>query len=708
MKIIQKMLKGRMFILLFTTMALSLAQPAETVGQCTSGFVYSMSGSPYAIQFYDSSLSSPGMTWQWDFGDGSSSTLQNPLHNYSTQFQRYYLVCLTVTWPSGCTAVSCDSVWAGQQQVFCSAGFTVAQTPGTTLYTFTNTSTGAAPLSYNWSFGDGTSSTSGSPVHSYSAPGTYNVCLVITASNGCTDTYCATVTVQGGGGTGCQAGFTAQVSGNSVTFTNSSSPSGVVSTWSFGDGATSTVGGTGQVSHIYQMTGRFYSVCLTISDSTCTDTYCDSVYIGSTLNCQANFAASPVAGTSNVNFTNQSTAGSQIVSWLWSFGDSTTSSSANPSHAYAAAGTYYVCLTITDANGCTDTYCQFVTAGGASGCQANFSVQVSPGGAATFISNSTPSNAINVWDFGDGTVQTVVGQTAVTHTYAQQGYYVACLTVQDSLSGCSDTQCDTVLVNIQAGCQANFSFYVDSLNPVTVTFVDQSTTNPVSWFWDFGDGTTSTLQNPQHTYAVEADYTVCLTMTGGGCTDTYCTTVRAANYCAPYINAAPDSSNPASVTMTFFAYSLCGNPSDIAWDFGDGTIDTSGNQNPTHTYATPGWFDVCACVVINTDTFCFCDSVFAQRLASGIDDLNRPQNLSVYPNPVNSVSQIDYTLPVSGLLVAEVYDLLGNKVSVIANEKQQAGAHSLTFRAEQLPAGTYVLRISIDGLSASKRIILVP
>ena len=118
-----------------------------------------------------------------------------------------------------------------------------------------------------------------------------------------------------------------------------------------------------------------------------------------------------------------------------------------------------------------------------------------------------------LWSFGDNTTSTLANPT---HTYAQSGIYVVTLSVY-----CSNTQSsftDTIFISGgPSGCQAAFTSYPDSTNPSLIYFYNQSTGNPTSYSWDFGDNTTSTLQHPSHNYAQAGTYTVTLAISGSGC-----------------------------------------------------------------------------------------------------------------------------------------------------------------------------------------------
>ncbi len=235
-------------------------------------------------------------------------------------------------------------------------------------------------------------------------------------------------------------------------------------------------------------------------------------------------------------FVDQS-SGNNIISWYWDFGDGVFSTDQNPQHGYfnMIPAQYIVCLTILTSDSCTDTYCDTV-----------YINQYIPDCDADFIYElDTLVNCINCydfydqsfaigniiswfWDFGDGNFST--DQNPI-HQFSQTGLFEVCLTIITDDS-CSDVSCQTVVVGDTSlsYCQTDFSYTLQgSAIPeiIYAHFTDESNSNPgiSSWFWDFGDGNTSTLQNPTNNYWLNnwGLNTVCLTIaTTAGCVDSIC------------------------------------------------------------------------------------------------------------------------------------------------------------------------------------------
>lgn len=511
-----------------------------------------------SVDFTDASTNSP-TNWIWDFGDGSPLDFtQNPTHVYATPGT--YTVCLTAT--NGCNATTdCQTI-----TVVCPipvASYT--ETHSNLAFTFTSTSTNN-PTSLQWTFGD-LQSGSGSPVnHTYASVGTYTVCLIATNSCGA-DTTCNTVNAL------CPlpvADFSSTVNQLSVNFNDNTGGTVLTWEWDFGDG--SPVSNLQNPSHTYTA-GGLYTVCLIASNSCGADTICQDVFVEcilpnglfdffttsptvaftnqstgtitsfawdfgdgslfSTVNNPSHtYAAtgvytvclyntnicgtdtfcrdivitcvpptagfnSTVSSDSVASFT--STSSANTTAWNWNFGDgSPINTQQNPTHIYDAPGTYTVCLTVTNNCG-TNTICHTVTIT----CQfatSAFTASLS-NGVATFTDVSLNATAWE-WDFDDGTPNSFV-QNPV-HSFTQSGIYTVCLTVT-SFCG-TNTSCQNLIVSCLPPVP-NFN-YTNGTN--SVTFSGLSPNQPTQWLWDFGDGNSSTFQNPVHGYQFAGNYMVCL------------------------------------------------------------------------------------------------------------------------------------------------------------------------------------------------------
>ena len=226
--------------------------------------------------------------------------------------------------------------------------------------------------------------------------------------------------------------------------------------------------------------------------------------------------------------------GQNIKSWLWDFGDNTTSTLQNPLHKYAATGNYDVRLTEIDNNGCTNISApkaiHIVTKPVA---VFNSPMQACPTQTVVFENASTASEGTIIqwaWDFGDSTVVNASSGQNQTHIYATPGDYKVKLAVTTDAGCISDTLTRVLTVNPLP--------VVDFITPdvcladVFANFKDSSsiadhTEADFTYLWDFGDSRStpannqSPLKNPRHAYTAVGVYTVKLTVTSKyGCSST--------------------------------------------------------------------------------------------------------------------------------------------------------------------------------------------
>ena len=407
----------------------------------------------------------------------------------------------------------------------CSADIQQSTTdPHYLTWDFQGIASGQAPFTYTWDFGDGNQSTLQNPTHTYAQSGVYGVCLNITDSAGCVQYHCDTVFA---GNKWCNAGFGTQVNGLQVQFNDYAFHSGnAYYSYSFGDGTGSA---QANPSHTYSSPG-VYTVCQTIIDSLngCSDTVCTTVTVGNTTNCFVSFQYHPDSanptGMYPVHFYSSAT-GVAPVHYHWDFGDGNSSAQASPNHNYAQAGTYLVCLTITDNAGCSSQKCAWLTVQHQnSPCDASFAAypDTSHNQMMSYYFGSTAQNSPSAsyhWDFGDGNT----GSGSFTqHTYNHPGFYKVCLTVTDSTPNgaiCTQTSCDTILADTVFFTMVPSFRYVVDPSGYQVSFTNQTyewnfnRSTALNYHWDFGDGNTSNLEHPTHAYANHGTYKTCLTIT---------------------------------------------------------------------------------------------------------------------------------------------------------------------------------------------------
>jgi PKD repeat protein len=658
--------------------------------QCTASFA-AQPNSNGTVSFTNTSVgNSPFTVYIWSFGDGTSSYLSNPTHQFNTN--GYVTVCLsTYDSLSNCQNSFCDSVLvSGASAATCavSIGYQVS---GSTV-SFSPIQATSNIVSYNWWFGNGGTSTQSNPVYTFNNAGTYNVYLIAQFANGCVDTVFTTVTISGTAACNAQFAYS-QVGNGTVNFVNQSTPVGNSSTpwisyyWSYGDGTTYWGGNN---SHTYTSNGT-YQACVWVIDSSsgCSDSYCMNVIINSATGttCNAQFA---VTSNSNgqVTFTNQSTGGvAGQTSYLWSYGNNnsqwTSSISQVATAQYNSTGTYQVCLTMIDsANGCFDSYCTSVVVQVAQSCNANFSTYDSSG---TYYFLPAAGNAANYsWSFGDGTTSNVAYPT---HQYNAFGTYYVCLTVQ--MNGATCTSCDTVLYYGSSPCNADFITYEDTTTAGLIYFSNTSTGSFSNMYWSFGDGTSSTQYNPAHTYTQQGTYLVCLTVyNNSGCQSSFCDSITIGTQpgpCTPVFYAFPDSTIGNGI-VNFGLLNNCGTTGwTYTWDFGDGT--TSTGLYPNHVYQTPGTFYVCVDAVdANGNVLTWCDSVSSNRIGSvGFNEISK-NAIIAFPNPANDQVTIKN---IGANQSVEIYSVDGKLIHTEISSTVDVILNTTTWNT-----GLYIVRIN--------------
>ncbi len=234
----------------------------------------------------------------------------------------------------------------------------------------------------------------------------------------------------------------------------------------------------------------------------------------------ADFSASPLTGATPlaVNFTDLSSG--NPVQWSWSFGDGGQSSLQNPMHTYTTPGTYTVILRVENALAITssETKVDFISVDPPAPV-ADFSGTPTSGVAPVSVSftdlSSGPVSSW-AWDFGDGATSTLQDPS---HDYTTPGVYTVALTATGPGGSGVETKVGYITIGDPPPV-ADFSANPPAGQaPLAVNFSDLSTGNVTAWSWTFGDGGTSSLQNPGHIYTLPGSYTVSLTATGPGGSD---------------------------------------------------------------------------------------------------------------------------------------------------------------------------------------------
>ncbi|MGN6533369.1 MAG: PKD domain-containing protein [Ginsengibacter sp.] len=533
------------------------------------------------INFTDQSVGNPDQ-WIWFFGDGGSSGAQNPLYQYNDT--GYFSVTL-ISINNGCAdTLTIPKMVHVNPPV---ARFSFAKTctvPRQII--FSDLSIGAD--SWNWDFGDGTTSTEKNPAHNYSTPGDYTVSLTVTNQlTGCSQTKTETIKIIRE-----IADFTVSSQetcrNTPVSFSTSNINAANISlyTWKFGDGISISDTGKSAVHKYSKASG--YNVTLYIKDvNGCIDSVTKPLAVQ--VNGPTAVFRSSVPGTclnSSVNFFDSSYSDGThaIQQWQWNWGDGKTDNlNAGPfNHTYSTPGSYTVSLIVTDNKGCTDK----VT-------KPNIILVSKPIAAFTTDTLSCTSKPINItnlssgpgliynWDFGDGTTS---NQVKPVHLYNTEGNYTISLSIKDQY-GCTSSVSKTNSITIaNPASDFQLSDSVGTCPPLVVTFTNTSE-NYSKWSWDFGDGNTSSERNPSHFYAEAGVFNAVLTITGpGGCISQKTRQIKVDGPSGTF--SYTNMMGCAPVETGFKAQTK--KNTSFVWDFNDGTTISTKDSNVVHTYNTPG------------------------------------------------------------------------------------------------------------------------
>jgi|GEM_PF-454396 len=636
-----------------TSTQIVFVQP-KPISQFTSSQVNCMGAD---VLFYDQSFIPAGFAgsinaWHWDFGDGIGTADYDPITVPTVVTYAYtdglpiHTVTLTVT-----TTFDCESFVSHDVNSIPSPIPHITSSPvncvnqSIQFSSGTSSPNGGSPIqSYAWTFGDGGTSNQADPVHTYVTPGTYPVTLTVTNASGCVsptpDSKDVIVNPKP------LADFTTDTpcQGAEMTFTDASVPNaGVIVSyfWDFGDSQTSN--NPPPTTHTYAMAGIF-QVKLTVT----TDLGCFKDTIKAVEVYGKPFASFTTSGANcagdSVSFSAMSSTAAHgyITEYKWDFDDLSpvlVMTTPNAKHKFTNGGTYNVKLTITTSDDCTAEKINPVVINERPLANFEYPTVLCANSTIQFtdISQGGGGAALTGWEwnFGDpgsGGNNTSPLQNPI-HIFTVGNPTDTVTLIVTNAYGCIDTIFHVIAINDAPF--ADFTADTSCMSSST-QFTDASTTPAgttlLSWDWNFGDpasGTNnvSTLQNPTHVYNTQGTYTVTLQVTNS-------------NQCVKdtmiqiIVNPAPTAMfqyTPACVgTETQFTDMSIAPGSSIqswTWDFDDGTPPVT-IQNPVHTYATAGNYDVLLIVV---------------NLANCVDSITIP--VIARPTPIAAFTSSSYYCP---------------------------------------------------------------
>lgn len=667
------------------TLAVVLDKPianfvASSINSCIGSTLSFSNTSSYATGVITS--------WNWDFGDGNTSSIQSPNYTYTTP--GIYTVTLVSSSASGCSGSATQIININVNPSIQFSG-NILTGCATQTVNFLNASSPTSGSQYTWNFGDNGTSSIQNPTHVYSNPGTYSVKLIITTANGCVDSliklsyisiYDLPIT-----------NFSASNNcvNSSINFTNSTSIStGTITSWNwnFGDGNSNN---TQNPIYSYSVAGTYVVNLTAVSNNGCQSSSSNTVLINAKPIVQFSANISSGCAPLSLNFNDLSTSTTSGSTYLWNFGDNATSSQQNPAHLYTSTGSYTVKLYVTSPSGCNDSLIKTAYIVVNPSPIANFSNTSSClNSVSSFTDNSSGLVTSWSWNFGDGNTSIIQNPS---HVYSTPGTFSVTLFVLNS-SGCSSSITKSVTINNKPLVQ----FTADSLvgcSPAVINFTNQSTASLGSTnIWYFGDNSTSNLQNPSHTYSVSGNYTIKLIVSeSGGCSDS----LEKINYIS-IINSPTAlftvSNNTVNLPNAVISFSNTStNYTNVEWFFGDS--QNSNVNNPNHNYTDVGVYEVC--LKAYNSNLCyneFCDNIYVK--ASNIVAI--PSTFTPNSDNINDILRVK-----GGPFQEMEFRIFNEWGNLIFSSSSQNDGWDGKFKGDNQPTGIY--EYTLKGTTIENKIV---
>ena len=633
---------------------------------------------------------------EWNMGDGTIYTNLNTIaHDYTTE--GIYPIEV-IAWDLTCNIS--DTIYDTLHFITTLSTATANAPADTTLcsnppFAIPFTSDGSTPY-VSWDFGDGNTSTAQNPTNTFATAGTYTVQFIAIDSNTCNIADTVPFTVELIQAPTFNASFNIPVippcsDPSSVTVDADISGTGIDSTqWNMGDGtifADST-----SISYSYTTEG-IYPIEVIAWDLTCniSDTIYDTLHFITTLSTATANAPADTTLCSNPPFAIPFTSDGSTPYVSWDFGDGNTSTAQNPTNTFATAGTYTVQFIAIDSNTCNiaDTVPFTVELIQAPTFNASFNIPVIPpcsDPSSVTVDADISGTGIDStqWNMGDGTI--FADSTSISYSYTTEGIYPIEVIAWDLTCNISDTIYDTlhfISTFSTATANAPADTTLCSNPPFAIPFTSDGSTPYVSW--DFGDGNTSTAQNPTNTFATAGTYTVLFVAIDSSTCNIADTVpfmveiIQAPTFSASFdLPVIPPCSDPSSVEVNI---DISGTGIDSThWDMGDG-ITFEDSTSITYNYTSTGIYDI----VITAWDYCGGDTSILETFNfitdSSLAVASAPEDTTLCTLPPFSIGFTS-----SGTTAAQFWDFGDGNTSTDVNPTN-------TF----LDSGTYVVTyIAID------------
>ena len=577
---------------------------------------------------------SPIVSWHWTFGDGNTSNAQDTLHTYS--YPGTYAVHLYIENGDGCRDTAVQNV---VMDTLPAVAFTMSQDTICLGDPITFSGQSSQTVSWHWDFGNGDTSSYQTTTYQFPTSGLKTVTLLVTNTKGCSSSITHSVYVKPVPNPNFD--FTILCHHDTTCFNDLSSGYIVDWQWSFGDGATSNIQNP---VHYYQPV-RNYNAQLTVtSNENCSSSVTRLIIFDSVQ--QSHFTVSNACTFDRTVFTDSTTTpGSSTIDWRkWYFGDGDSLVVTDPAvttaeHIYLGTTTYNVTLITHNTFGKYDTITRLISVHRKP--KAEFIVNdTCYNEPLTFTDQSMKDGGSDLsawnWNFGDSISGTRNESTLQnpTHTMSYPGSYDVRLIVSNT-DNCSDTVVHNVVVDSLPN--VDFTIQQDTLCYGDDARFYGSGKDITSWHWDFGNGDTSSYQNPVYQYPAPGNYTVTLVVTDlKGCSNSVSHTIFVADTPKADFSFGPSCSTD-SVSFSDETVAPDGYVTNWQWNFDDtaSTANGSVEENPAHLFTAVGTYHVQLTVVTNygcTDT-----------VAQFVNVYESPKAAFSYHQVCDPATQVDFT-----------------------------------------------------------------
>ncbi len=579
------------------------------------------------VFFFDASENADGWNWSFPGGTPASSTLQNPVVVYTLPGN--YPVTLEVVNANGSNTTSSNNHVSVQD--FAAPAFTFST--DNLNVSFNNTSQNAT--SYFWQFGDGMTSSEESPNHTYAEASTYTITLE--ATNACgTFSFTQTVTVNSPiqPVAAFSANNTTVCPNGSIIFQDASFNANSWS-WSFPGGTPSS--STLQNPAIIYTTPGIYPVSLTVSNANGSDAVTMDAYIEVLSLPVADFAYSIEDLT--ITLTNLS---QNADTYLWYFGDGTTSTAFAPEHTYATPGNYTILLQATNVCGTINHLEEVVfVMGPIASYDFNTDNKCAPY-FVQFFDNSLFDPVSWSWSFPGGNPESSTEENPIV-SYPTDGFYAVELTVTNAFGNSDMIEGTLELIELDL--------------PITFIFEDICEGDPYYYQND------TLSETGIYTYEFQSS---------GGCDSTV--------------------QIELSVNDTIFQVINDTIQEGTTYTLGDSIYDTSG------TYFQYGFTGSGCDLIVQLN--------LTVEPMIAVHEMVATYALQITPNPFRERLSVGFSLPQTKNVDITLFNIDGSKVAHLTQQRFSAGEHQLHFDAfESLPDGLYLCQITIDGERWIQRLV---